>query len=171
MEDLEQELEDTTRPAKGREFLTFLTRFLRTFPLFAGRALFSYLPLAVYFIFRDGNVDGPNSRASIFLSLGFVFIAQINSRTHICTSNDSTRTKLESWVFCLYALKLFCGFCALAIYASKSSYFGSAGFAWALFLLSVGTLAIGVYIEETQQKGIDKMREGLQEKTFKAPPS
>ncbi|WP_104682942.1 hypothetical protein [Helicobacter felis] len=73
MEDLEESLKaiESESLEKGKP-QGLLRRFWNLCPLFVGRAFFSYLPLAISYLFKD--TAGHDFMASVFLSLSFVFI-------------------------------------------------------------------------------------------------
>lgn len=137
-------------------------------PMFVGRALFSYLPLAVYFIFNyPQESDQASFTSSIFLSLGFVFIAQINNPFYaFFTKSDPTSKTLRGWVFVLYASKVFFGICSLVICASKSTIFNNSSCALILFFISLITLLCHTWLDNPGKEDIDQRRMSIENTTF-----
>lgn len=80
------------------------------FCIFVGKCFFAYLPLVVYVVFNYRELK----TNSLFLSLSFVFIAQINSIFNIvCEPALSSSVKKEK-IFLLFAIKILCAICCLA---------------------------------------------------------
>ncbi|WP_120945892.1 hypothetical protein [Helicobacter labacensis] len=146
MDDFDSELEKGQIRATERRSVKIFERALWMLPLVAGRALFSYLPLAVSYIFKDSA--GHNFQVSLFLSLGFVFIAQINDLPSICKQGNFAKAR-GRWISLFYALRVFLGICSLAIYAAKPS------------------LYAGVYMEETREEHVKYAQEIAPREAFK----
>ncbi|WP_104686828.1 hypothetical protein [Helicobacter felis] len=165
MEDLEESLKaiESESLEKGKP-QGLLRRFWNLCPLFVGRAFFSYLPLAISYLFKD--TAGHDFMASVFLSLSFVFIAQINNRGYICRQTNYSKTK-EYWAFFLYGLRVFLGLCTLAIYAARLHIFYNVSTAWTLGIISFLTLIVGVYMEESQERSLKQAQQNLPQETFK----
>ncbi|WP_163534198.1 hypothetical protein [Helicobacter suis] len=157
---LDQELKATTKLEH------FKTPYKDIFYLFLGRAMFAYLPLVVYVVFNLhswANWANPSFSAYLFLALGYVFIAQINDPFLFLKQHPMGLNR--SKVFLLYASKVFLGFCALAIYASKSLIFNNIYVALGFWVASLLTLYASVYVD--QFKGESK---GIQEEAYKEEP-
>ncbi|WP_104753735.1 hypothetical protein [Helicobacter salomonis] len=162
--DASQQLNQEVKAAKKLEH--FKTPYKDIFYLFLGRAMFAYLPLVVYMVFNLHSwVDwgNPSFSAYFFLALGYVFIAQINDPFFFLRQHPMGLNRAK--VFLLYASKVFLGFCALAIYASKSPIFNNIFIALGFWMASLATLYASVYVD--QFKGESK---GIQEEAYKEEP-
>lgn len=133
---------------------------------FLAKALFTYLPLIIYIIFNLGDKSQKDQNSFvvyIFLSLGFVFISQVNNPLYAFhTQSVYIHKALKSSVHLLFASKIFFGFCSLAIYGSKSPIFNTSLYAWILFCVSVITLGFSMYFDELRERGINEMRKEIE---------
>lgn len=151
-------------------FFGFWSRFFGFLFFFFGKAFFAYLPLAVYVILNLRVEDWTlgESTSLIFLSLGFVFIAQINNPFYAFNMLNAVHKKIKEPLFFLYATKIFCGICSLTIYASDKNTTG--WLAWILFAISLITLLFSTYFDKIREGSIENMKRETREKDPYSPP-
>ncbi|WP_121022857.1 hypothetical protein [Helicobacter vulpis] len=162
--DASQRLDNEVKTTKKLEH--FRAPYKDIFFLFLGRAMFAYLPLVVYVVFNlhnRANWLDPSFSAYFFLALDYVFIAQINDPFLFLRQHSMGFNRAK--VFLLYASKVFLGFCALVIYASKSPIFNTIYVAFGFWVMSCITLYASVYVD--QFKGESR---GIQEEAYKEEP-
>ncbi len=73
----------------------------------------------------------------------------------------------EYWAFFFYGLRVFLGLCTLAIYAAKPHAFYNTLMACILGIISFLTLAVGVYMEESQEVSVKQTQQNLPQDAFK----